>query len=92
MQRKLGADNAKRLKQRMMELQAAISLEEISHLPPTRLHELTDNRAGQFSVDLSQQFRLIFEPNHAPVPKLDDGGIDLAGVVSITIVEIVDYH
>lgn len=92
MQKELGADNAKKLKQRMMELQAANSLEEISHLPPTKLHELTGDRAGQFSVDLNQPFRLIFEPNHDPVPELGDGGIDLAKVISIKIIEIVDYH
>ncbi len=92
MQKELGAGNAKRLKQRMMELQAAISLEEISHLPPTKLHELSGDRASQFSMNLNQPFRLIFKPNHDPIPKLDDGGIDRTKVVSIKIVEIVDYH
>lgn len=36
--------------------------------------------------------RLIFIPDHDPVPRKDDGGIDLAQVTKITILEITDYH
>ena len=50
-QRHLGAKRARRLQQRMMELKAAISLDDISRLPPARCHELTGNRKGQLSVD-----------------------------------------
>lgn len=38
------------------------------------------------------QYRLVFTPDHDPVPRLDDGGIDRASVRAIRIEEIVDYH
>ena len=31
-------------------------------------------------------------PNHEPVPRKDDGGIDLDKLTSIIIIEVVDYH
>lgn len=83
---------ATKLRQRLMELYAATTLAEISHLPPPRCHELEGQRAGQFAVDLDGNNRLIFAPDHDPVPRKDDGGIDLAQVTEITILEITDYH
>lgn len=83
---------ASRLRQRLMELYAAETLADISHLPPARCHALTGNRAGQFAVDLGSNYRLIFRPDHAPVPRRDDGGIDLSQVTEICILEIADYH
>ena len=83
---------APKLSQRLMELYAATTLAEMSHLPPPRCHELEGQRAGQFAVDLDKNYRLIFTPDHDPVPRKDDGGIDLAQVTEITILEITDYH
>jgi hypothetical protein len=39
MVKQVGAKNAGKLKQRMMELSAADMLSDISHLPPPRCHE-----------------------------------------------------
>ena len=36
----VGAENSQRLLQRMMELKAAYTLNDISNLPPARCHEL----------------------------------------------------
>lgn len=83
---------ATKLSQRLMELYAATTLAEISHLPPPRCHELEGQRAGQFAVVLDGNNRLVFTPDHDPVPRKDDGGIDLAQVTKITILEITDYH
>ena len=59
---------------------------------PGRCHPLTADRAGHFAVHLWGQFRLIFIPNHDPVPLLDGGGIDRAIVTRISITEVGDYH
>ncbi len=87
-----GVRNANRVRQRLAELRAASCLEEISHLPPPRRHPLHGDREGQFAVDLVHPFRLIFEPAHDPVPRKPDGGIDLAQVTSILVLEVEDYH
>ncbi len=80
MQKQLGPVMARKLQQRLMELKAAESLADISNLPPPRCHELINDRAGQFSVDLLHPYRLLFIPADEPVPRREDGGIDLAQV------------
>jgi plasmid maintenance system killer protein len=92
MLKQLGRVMANKLQQRLMELNAAESLADVSHLPPPRCHELTGNRSGQFSVDLEQPYRLLFIPADDPVPLKGDGGIDLAQVREIEIIEIEDTH
>ena len=92
MKSELGAQRAKKLKQRLMELMAADSLADISHLPPSRLHVLKGNRADQFSVDLEHPYRLLFIPVNDPIPRNDDGGIDLEKVVEIEVLGLFDTH
>ncbi len=90
--KKWGRIVAAKLRQRLSELKAAENLQQTSHLPPARCHELTGNRKGQFSVDLVHPFRLVFKPYEEPIPKTEDGSIDRVKVTAIIIVEVVDYH
>ena len=92
MRGKLGPRNARKLKQRLAELAAAETLEEVSRLPPARCHELGQDRQGQLAVDLVHPKRLVFEPDHDPLPENEAGGLDWSQVTAIVIVEIVDYH
>lgn len=89
---KLGQQMAAKLMQRLFELKAAETLNDISHLPPARCHELGGDRAGQLAVDLKHPFRLVFSPDHDPVLKKDDGGLDRELVTAIIVEEIEDYH
>ena len=91
-QRHLGEKRARRLHQRMMELKAAISLDDISRLPPARCHELTGNRKGQLSVDLEHPYRLLFIPANNTLPETKNGGLDWPRVTEIEIIEIIDTH
>lgn len=63
-----GEKKAKKIQQRLYELQAASTLADMSHLPPARCHLLTGKLAGKFAVDTIHPFRLIFEPAHDPIP------------------------
>lgn len=92
MRKHLGPKGARKLQQRLMELSAAESLADISHLPPPRCHELTGGRAGQFSVDLEHPYRLLFIPAHDPLPHREDGGIDRGKVTEIEVIAIEDTH
>lgn len=87
-----GAKRAGKLKQRLMELGAADTLADISHLPPARCHELTGKDAGTFSMDLEHPYRLLFISADDTVPLLADGGIDRKQVKEIEIIEIKDTH
>ena len=90
--REYGPENARLIKLRMAVLNAATCLEEVPYRRPERRHELGGNREGQFAVDLKHPKRLVFEPNHNPLPRKTDGGLDLKGIRAITIVGVEDYH
>lgn len=92
MRSKYGLRMAEKLMQRLVELQAADTLDDLGRLPSARCHELSQDRAGQLAVDLIHPKRLIFSPNHNPSPTKPDGGLDWTKVTSVVIVEIVDYH
>lgn len=83
---------ARTIQKRLAILKNARSLALVPTRPPDRLHLLTGNRSGQYTVDLVHPYRLILEPNHDPVPLKEDGGIDKEEVTKITILEVVDYH
>lgn len=83
---------AKKVKQRMDEFRAASSLWVMKKLPAANCHELTGERKGQLAVNVSGNWRIIFEPNHNPLPVKADGGLDWQQVTSIKILEVTDYH
>lgn len=90
--RMYGAAMAQVIRRRIALLVMADSLTEVPSLPPARRHSLSGIRRGQYAIDLAHPYRLIFEPNHNPVPFREDGGVDTDRVTSITILEVVDYH
>jgi len=77
---------------RMAVLKAANHLGLVPVERPVRRHQLSGNRKDEFAVDLVHPYRLVFRPNHDPIPRKDDGGIELEAVTAIEIVDIVDYH
>ena len=86
-----GPDNAKNLKHRLDDLDAAQCMEVMRSLPG-HWEELKNERAGQFSVRLHGGLRLIVKPQTQPPPAKPDGGLDWAAIDSIYIVEMVNYH
>lgn len=83
---------AKRVAQRMAQLNAAGNLAELMTYPAANCHPLTGDRSGEWAVDLSGNYRLIFEINHDPIPVKDDGAVDAILVTDIRILETTDYH
>jgi proteic killer suppression protein len=91
-QRRWGANHWALLKRRIASLEAASTLQEMAGVPG-RMHGLHGDRRGQFALCLWGSYRLVFAPDHNPIPTLPDGvGIDQAQVTDIRIIEIVDYH
>ncbi|MDD4052971.1 MAG: hypothetical protein PHR28_13880 [candidate division Zixibacteria bacterium] len=70
-------------------MQAVENLKQMRSLPQAGCHPLSENRAGQWAVNVQYPYRLIFEPANDPAPKLPDGGIDEE---RITVVRILDAH
>lgn len=87
--KQLGAKRAKRLKARLSELRNVKNVSELQYGNP---HALTEDRAGQYSVDLDGPMRLLFEPTDQPPPTLPAGGIDWQQVTSVRLLEIEDTH
>jgi plasmid maintenance system killer protein len=89
--RRQGSRRAKKIRQRLDDLHAAQTLEDMRNLPG-RCHELTGDRCGQLSLDLDGPYRLIFEPAHTTIPRKPDGGLDWKGVTAVRIIQVEDTH
>ena len=87
-----GEVRGKKITNRMSVLRAVTYLEEVPVEKPDRRHELSHKRKGQFAVDITGNYRLIFEPNNNPLPLRKDGGLDLWKITEIKILEVEDYH
>ena len=48
------------VRRRLERLNAAVTLEDLASPPGNRLHRLTDDRAGQWSLSVNDQFRICF--------------------------------
>jgi hypothetical protein len=59
---------------------------------PGNCHALHAERRGRFAIALWGPYRLVFAPDHDPVPRTDDGGIIRTAVTAVRIVEVIDYH
>lgn len=89
--KKLGPLRAGLYKQRLDDLYAATTLEEVRYLPG-HYHELVGNRKGQWACDLDQPYRLIFTPTAHPIPTDPNGKYIWIEIDSIEIEEIDNYH
>lgn len=90
-----GTLRAQKIRLRMAALRAAANLMVFwpPKSGPDRCHELTGGtRKGQFSVDLDHPYRLIFIPDHDPIPVHEDGGLDWSQVTAIKILGIENTH
>ncbi len=92
LKKEFGEKHARKIMRRLAVLHAAPTLAHVPHQPPDRRHELIGKDKGTYAVDTEQPYRLIFEPNHDPMPTKDDGGIDISKVTSVTILKVEDYH
>jgi plasmid maintenance system killer protein len=83
---------ARKINQRHEELKSADNLSILRLFPAAGCHELTGDKKGCLAVNVSGNYRLIFKPNHDPLPCKEDGGLNWEKVTAVTIVEIDDYH
>ncbi len=87
-QKEYGTKIGSKLTQRVMELQAAVTLRDIKNIPSARLHHLEGKRDKQYAVDLVHPYRLVFEPLLDEETKI----FELDKIKVIKIEEVVDYH
>jgi toxin HigB-1 len=87
--RKLGDACARKLRARLADLEAA---DVVTDLVAGHPHPLKHERVGQFAVDLSGGYRLVFASASNPTPRKPDLSIDWSCVTIICIEYIGDYH
>lgn len=87
--RKLGEACARKLRSRLADL---VAMHAVTDLVAGRPHPLKHDRDGQFALDLAGGVRLVFSPNHDPVPQTHDGATDWSQVTAVCIEFIGDYH
>lgn len=78
-ERTYGKEIAEKIHQRIDEITAVDTVEMMIQFHIGRCHPLSQNRKGQYAVDLVHPYRLVFEKN--------GDEIQIANVL-----EIVDYH
>jgi len=90
-QAKYGASVANRLYDRLEDIQAALCMEDLRHLPG-KWEELVSERKGEFSCRLHGGYRLIVRPQKQPPPIKPDGGLDWRAIDGLVFIEVVNYH
>jgi proteic killer suppression protein len=83
--------NAKRVSTRLDEILSSPTLAVLMQIPAANCHPLKGSRTGEWAVDVSANFRMIFEIDHE-FAKTGAGEIDPSKVSKIRILEIADYH
>lgn len=86
--RHYGKQRAQRIQARLDEFAAAQTLAQIPSEPPPRCHLLRGEFEGKFAVDISKNYRLIFEG----YDKNDRLSADKNEIVTVQIIKIEDYH
>jgi len=90
-QKEFGLLRARLYHRRLQDLNNAETLEDVRNLPG-HYHELKEDRKGQWSCDLDQPYRLVFEPQEKPVPRDNSGKYIWLEIIAVKIIEITDYH
>ena len=78
-ERTYGKEMAEKIHQRIDEISAADTVEMMIQFHIGRCHPLSQNRRGQYAVDLVHPYRLVFEKKGDKIQ-------------FVNIMEIVDYH
>lgn len=78
-EKKYGREMADKIHQRIDEIRASDTVEQMIQYRIGRCHPLRHNRQGQYAVDLIQPKRLVFE-------KIGNE------IQIVNIIEVIDYH
>ena len=83
---------AKKVQQRLDDIEASPNLKVLMQVPAANCHPLSGDMQGEWALDISGNHRMIFDINHEPVPQKDTGGVDTLEVTDIRIIDTTDYH
>ncbi len=84
--------NAKRVSTRLSDIEASPNLAVLMQIPAANCHPLTANRKGDWALDISANYRMIFQIYQDPIPVKEDNSINTILVTDIIIMGAEDYH
>ena len=87
-----GRQIAGKVRLRVTQIRAADTLADLRQLPGARFHQLRDNRAGQYAMDLTENWRIIVEPWNELRSEIIDGDVNEKDVRTVRIRDVEDYH
>ena len=90
--RLLGDRCSRLVQQRLQEIVTAVNLAELMTISGARCHQLKENLAGKFAVDLVNPRRLVFEPEGGLEQFKSGDTIDFKSIDSVIILGVFDYH
>lgn len=90
-EKEYGQQCARQLRKRLLQLEAAETLEELRY-QSGRFHELKGDRKGQWACDLAHPYRLVFTPTDPIAVDSNGHKPPQAALAAVVIIEIVDYH
>jgi proteic killer suppression protein len=92
-QKKYGYDTARKLIMRLDALKASECLNDISHLPPPRLHSINKIKGERvYGIVLAQGYRMVIEVENLKEFLDDDKKVDKRKVTRIVVCSVEDYH
>lgn len=83
---------AKKIQQRLDEMLTSPNLAVLRKIPAANCHPLKGNLQGEWAVDISGNYRIIFEPDQDPLPRMENGEIEIIKITDIKILRTTDYH
>lgn len=89
--KKFGAEKAKMLQRRREQMTFAPTLKDFKDVH-VHCEALTGDMAGEWSVRLTANWRLVFELADEPLPRKEDGGIEITQVEAVRLLRVEDYH
>jgi proteic killer suppression protein len=92
LQRNRGKQQADKIQYRVSQLRGAVNLGQLRSPTPGHFHPLREDKDGLIACDLDGAYRLIFEPDQNPIPKLESGGLDWTQVIQVKILGVLNYH
>lgn len=81
----MGPAVSKKLKRRLADLRAAVSVQDLIAGQPC---ELDGPHEKRIALQLAKSYRLLLSPNHSVLPKLESGKLDWAKVSRVKLLRI----
>ncbi len=87
-----GRQIAGKVRLRIEQIRGADVLAQLRLIPGARFHQLTGDRAGQYAMDLTKNWRIIVEPWDELGAGVIVGEFSESAIDALRIYDVEDYH